>query len=80
MGAAFFWALTPTAINCLAKELGPQELGPVEFNLEALQGKGEFKKAIGAVVLREPHAVCEGWIAILAQPAGNRFQIVTPMG
>jgi predicted enzyme related to lactoylglutathione lyase len=32
------------------------------------------------VVIAEPYAIGEGWIATLADPDGNYFQLMTPMG
>jgi predicted enzyme related to lactoylglutathione lyase len=37
-------------------------------------------KAAGAVVIKEPYDMQGGWIATLADPDGNYFQLVTPMG
>ena len=56
--------------------------GRVILNLETAQVKEEFEriKAIGAVVIREPYEMGGGWIATLADPDGNYFQLVTPMG
>ena len=53
------------------------------FNLESEDVKGEFDriKALGAEVVKEPYQAMEGqemWIATLADPDGNYFQIVTP--
>ena len=36
-------------------------------------------KAAGATVIREPYEMGGGWIATLADPDGNYFQLVTPM-
>jgi predicted enzyme related to lactoylglutathione lyase len=30
-------------------------------------------------VIREPYAIGDGWIATLADPDGNYFQLITPM-
>lgn len=56
--------------------------GRVMFNFETTQVKEEFDrmKASGAVVIREPYEMEGGWIATLADPDGNYFQLVTPMG
>lgn len=55
--------------------------GRVLFNFETMQVKEEFEriKAIGAAVIREPYQMEGGWIATLADPDGNYFQLVTPM-
>ncbi len=52
------------------------------FNFETTQVKEEFEriKAFGAQVIREPYEMEGAWIATLADPEGNYFQLVTPMG
>jgi predicted enzyme related to lactoylglutathione lyase len=52
------------------------------FNFETPQVKEEFEriKALGGVVIKEPYEMEGGWIATLADPDGNFFQLVTPMG
>ena len=56
--------------------------GRVMINFETSQVKEEFEriKASGATVIREPYEMGGGWIATLADPDGNYFQLVTPMG
>jgi predicted enzyme related to lactoylglutathione lyase len=56
--------------------------GRVMFNFETTQVKEEYEriKAAGATVIREPYEMEGGWIATLADPDGNYFQLVTPMG
>lgn len=56
--------------------------GRVMFNFETAQVKEEFErmKAFGAQVIRAPYEMEGGWIATLADPDGNYFQLVTPMG
>lgn len=57
--------------------------GRMIFNFETAQVKEEFEriKAIqGAVVIKEPYQMGQGWIATLADPDGNYFQLMTPMG
>ncbi len=55
--------------------------GRVMFNFETRQVKEEFQRirALGAKVIREPYQMGEEWIATLADPDGNYFQLVTPM-
>ncbi len=64
-------------------EMGGQARDPgrIMFNFETSQVKEEFErmKAGGAVVIREPYEMGGGWIATLADPDGNYFQLVTPM-
>ena len=56
--------------------------GRVMLNFETAQVKEEFQriKAAGATVIREPYEMGGGWLATLADPDGNYFQLVTPMG
>ena len=55
--------------------------GRVMFNFETTQVKEEFEriKGIGGTVIREPYDMGGSWIATLADPDGNYFQLVTPM-
>jgi len=56
--------------------------GRVMLNFETPDVKEEFEriKAFGGTVIREPYEMGGGWIATLADPDGNYFQLVTPMG
>jgi predicted enzyme related to lactoylglutathione lyase len=56
--------------------------GRVMLNFETTQVKEEFEriKALGGVVIRAPYEMGGGWIATLADPDGNYFQLVSPMG
>ena len=59
--------------------------GRVMWNFETADVKGEFERlqAAGAMVVREPYqpmAEAEMWIATLADPDDNYFQLVSPMG
>ncbi len=55
--------------------------GRVMINFETPQVKEEFArlKGIGAKVIREPSEMGNGWIATLADPDGNYFQLMNPM-
>ncbi len=55
--------------------------GRVLLNFETTQVQEEFEriKALGAKVIRAPYQMEGGWIATLADPDGNYFQLVTPM-
>ena len=58
--------------------------GRLIWNIETTNVRGEFDRfrAAGAIVVREPYEFAEGtdsWIATLADPDGNYFQLVAPM-
>jgi predicted enzyme related to lactoylglutathione lyase len=56
--------------------------GRIMLNFETPQVKEEFARiqALGGTVIRAPYEMGGGWIATLADPDGNYFQLVTPMG
>jgi predicted enzyme related to lactoylglutathione lyase len=56
--------------------------GRIMFNFETAQVQEEFAriKAGGATVIREPYQMEGGSIATLADPDGNYFQLMSPMG
>jgi predicted enzyme related to lactoylglutathione lyase len=79
------WQVGSTYLSVLDhSEMGgpTKEPGRVMFNFETQEVKEEFAriKAAGATVVREPYEMGGGWIATLADPDGNYFQLVTPMG
>ncbi len=55
--------------------------GRIMLNFETSQVKEEFERmtASGALVIKEPYEMGGGWIATLADPDGNYFQLVSPM-
>ena len=61
---------------------GAKDPGRVMFNFETTEVKEEFERIrnLGGVVIREPYEMEGGWIATVADPDGNYFQLVTPMG
>lgn len=75
-GGAYLSVLDHSEMSGSAKDHGR-----VLLNFETAQVKEEFEriKAIGAVVIREPYQMGEAWIATLADPDGNYFQLVSPM-
>jgi predicted enzyme related to lactoylglutathione lyase len=77
VGSAFISVLEHSEMGGNAKDPGR-----VMFNFETTQVKEEFEriKANGGVVIREPYEIGQGWIATLADPDGNYFQLMTPMG
>jgi predicted enzyme related to lactoylglutathione lyase len=58
-----------------------KDAGRIMLNFETTQVKEEFEriKALGAAVIAAPYEMGGGWIATLADPDGNYFQLVTPM-
>lgn len=54
--------------------------GRIIFNFETKEVKEEFAriKELGAAVIKEPYQMEEAWIATLADPDGNYFQLMTP--
>jgi predicted enzyme related to lactoylglutathione lyase len=59
--------------------------GRLIWNIESPTVREDFErfKAAGAIVVREPYEFGDGssaWIATLADPDGNYFQLVAPMG
>ena len=57
--------------------------GRVMFNFETSEVKEEFErisKIDGAKVIKEPYDMGGAWIATLADPDGNYFQLMTPWG
>lgn len=81
----FGWQVGDGYIGVLEhSEMGgkTKDPGRVMINFETAQVKEEFEriKASGAVVIKEPYEIGQGWIATLADPDGNYFQLMTPMG
>ena len=76
VGNAYFSILDHSEMGGSAKDPGR-----VMFNFETAQVKEEFEriKNLGAKVVSEPYEMGGGWIATLADPDGNYFQLVTPM-
>src|SRR5579872_5434240 len=50
------------------------------FNFETKEVREEFERIvkIGAKVIKEPYEMGGAWIATLADPDGNYFQLMTP--
>jgi predicted enzyme related to lactoylglutathione lyase len=76
VGSTFFSVLEHSEMGGSAKEPGR-----ILLNFETSQVKEEFDriKALGGAVIQAPHAMGDGWLATLADPDGNYFQLVTPM-
>lgn len=75
VGNCFLSIGAHSEINGEAKE--PQRL---IFNFETKEVKEEFEriKSAGATVIKEPYEMGGAWIATLADPDGNYFQLMTP--
>jgi len=77
VGSAYFTILQHSEMGGNAKDPGR-----VMFNFETTEVKEEFeriKTIDGIAIIREPYEMGGGWIATLADPEGNYFQLVTPM-
>ena len=77
VGSTFLSVLEHSGMGGNAKDPGR-----VMFNFETLQVKEEFEriKALGGAAIKEPYEMGGAWIATLADPDGNYFQLVSPMG
>ncbi len=55
--------------------------GRVMLNFETVQVQEEFARiiALGGKVIRAPYQMGQGWIATIADPDGNYFQLMNPM-
>jgi predicted enzyme related to lactoylglutathione lyase len=75
-GSSYFSVLEHSEMNGKTKDPGR-----LLMNFETTQVKEEFEriKALGAEVIREPYQMGNGWLATLADPDGNYFQLVNPM-
>jgi predicted enzyme related to lactoylglutathione lyase len=78
------WLLGNSYMGILEhSEMGGKTKDPGRFllNFETTEVQKEFEriKSLGGTVIKEPYKIGEGWIATLADPDGNYFQLVTPM-
>jgi predicted enzyme related to lactoylglutathione lyase len=77
VGTAYFSVLTHSEMGGKTKDPGR-----IMLNFETTEVKEEFERiqAIdGATVIAAPYEMGGGWIATIADPEGNYFQLVTPM-
>lgn len=76
VGSMYFSILEHSEMGGRAKDPGR-----VLLNFETGHVREDFERitAGGAEVIREPYEMGGGWIATLADPDGNYFQLVTPM-
>jgi predicted enzyme related to lactoylglutathione lyase len=59
--------------------------GRIIWNIESSDVKGDFDRFVnaGAIVVREPYSfdqAPDAWVATLADPDDNYFQLTSPMG
>ncbi|SRR5258708_15503215 len=75
VGSSFFSVGEHSEVKGKSKE--PQRL---MFNFETKEVKEEFEriKGLGAEVIKEPYEMGGMWIATLADPDGNYFQLASP--
>ncbi|MBK7779489.1 MAG: hypothetical protein IPJ58_01620 [Ardenticatenia bacterium] len=76
-GAGFLGVLRHSAM--VGKAINP---GRMMFNLESADVKGDYERIMGhgATSVAAPYEMGDSWIATLADPDGNYFQLMTPMG
>lgn len=76
VGSGYFSVLEHSEMGGKTKDPGR-----IMLNFETTQVKEEFERieALGATVIRAPYEIGGGWVATLADPDGNYFQLVTPM-
>ena len=77
VGSGFVGILTHSEMKGSAKDAGR-----VMLNFETPQVKEEFDriKSLGGTVVREPYEMGGRFIATFADPDGNYFQLMNPMG
>jgi predicted enzyme related to lactoylglutathione lyase len=77
VGSAYLSVLAHSEMDGTTKDPGR-----IMFNFETSQVTEEFERitALGGVVIKAPYEMGGGWIATLADPDGNYFQLVSPMG
>ena len=76
LGSGFMGILNHSEMGGKAKDPGR-----VMINFETPDVKLEFEriKTLGATSVHEPYEMGQGWIATLADPDGNYFQLMNPM-
>ena len=76
VGGAFMSILDHSEMGGNAKDPGR-----VMINFETSQVKEEFEriKVLGGMVIKEPYDMGGGWVATLADPDGNYFQLISPI-
>lgn len=76
VGNSYFGVLQHSEMGGKSKDPGR-----VLINFETPQVKEECARiqGLGAKVVREPSLLGQGWLATLADPDGNYFQLMSPM-
>ena len=80
----YVWQVGSTFLSVLEhSNMGgsTKDPGRVMLNFETTQVEAEFERirVLGAVVIAAPYQIGNGWIATLADPDGNYFQLMSPM-
>lgn len=77
VGSAFLSVLAHSAMDGTTTDPGR-----VMLNFETSHVQEEFERiqALGGAVIAAPYEMGGGWIATLADPDGNYFQLMSPMG
>lgn len=75
VGNTFFTVGKHTEMNGATKDPGRVMLN---FDTKEVQKEFDRIKALGAKVIKEPYQIENAWIATLADPDGNYFQLMTP--
>ena len=76
VGGAFMSVLDHSEMGGRAKDPGRVM---INFETEQVQEEFERIKSAGGKVVKEPYDMGGGWIATLADPDGNYFQLISPM-
>ncbi len=77
LGHNYLGILKHSGMNGSTKDPGRMMLN---FETGNVQAEFERIKGLGAAVIQAPYKMGEAWIATLADPDGNYFQLMTPMG
>jgi predicted enzyme related to lactoylglutathione lyase len=82
-GGWYGWSVGSTffSVGEHSEMKGPaKDPGRVMYNFETTEVKEEFERivSLGATVIKEPYEIGGAWIATLADPDGNYFQLMPP--
>ncbi len=80
----FGWQFGHSFLSVLEhSEMGgkTKDPGRLILNFETAKVQDEFEriKSLGGTVIKELYQIGQGWIATLADPDGNYFQLMNPM-